>query len=107
MGMVACGRHGHQTGPLACGHIGDDAHGIPGSTRVPPQSVLRLDLDVMEDGSDLLEHSFCRACAEKYGLANLKTIPHDIWGSDDRFPYVAPVCELCFSDWSRGPPATE
>jgi len=99
MGMVSCERHGGQTGPLVCEHIGRVAHGIAGSAKVPVDSILRLELDVLEDGTELLEHYFCRECVDKHGLATMKTIPHDLWGSQDRFPYVGPVCGKCFSAW--------
>jgi hypothetical protein len=99
MGMVLCKRHGGQTGPLVCEHIGRDAHGIADSAKVPADSSLRLELDLLEDGTELLEHFFCRECVNTHGLSTMKTIPHDLWGSQDKFPFVAPVCGKCFSEW--------
>ena len=94
-----CGRHGGQTGPMVCEHIGRDAHRMAGSMKVPADSVLRLYLDVLEDGAEQLEHFFCPECASRYGLTSMKRIPHEVWDSKDRFPDVAPVCRECFREW--------
>jgi hypothetical protein len=99
MGIVLCERHGRQTGPFVCGHIGGDAHGVAGSENVSPDSVLRLELDLLEDGGWLFETFVCRACAGKYGLANAKTIPADMIEDEERFPVVAPACEKCLAAW--------
>jgi hypothetical protein len=55
--------------------------------------------DLRGNGLELLEHVLCSGCADQFGLTPGSPISDEIWASDERFPYVCPICEKCLTEW--------
>jgi hypothetical protein len=95
VGLVACEKHGPHSGPLCCDHVREAVYGSG-----PVIAFENHRFDVLEDGSELLDHMLCSGCAAKFGLSAAEFISHEVWGNQERFPYVCPVCEKCFEEWT-------
>jgi hypothetical protein len=96
LGAVTCKAHGTHPGPLCCHHVRE---AVESAAALIPFQVYGA--DIYGDGTELLEHILCTACASSLGLSSAnEMIPEDVWGKPDRFPDVSPVCQRCFAEWS-------
>jgi hypothetical protein len=97
MGAVACERHGTHPGLLSCDHVHEAV-----SNSIPLASLDIYRVDLLDDGTQLIDHMLCGKCAAQFGLAPSEPIPSASWEDDRKFPYVCPVCAACFLEWRNG-----
>jgi hypothetical protein len=96
MGLVRCSRHGDQIGPLTCDHIHSEHHAIPDEI----EAFVQFQIDLVDDGSVLLDAALCANCAKTVPVSSGETVSGR--RSEERdFPYVAPICGLCFAELRR------
>lgn len=96
MGAVKCSRHGtNVAGPFCCDHVRKAAaYAMP----MIPFGIYRV--DVLDDGDMIVGNMLCHECASRFGLSIDAVVSGEVWGDDDRFPYVCPACAQCFKEWS-------
>jgi hypothetical protein len=95
MGLVRCNRHGDQTGPLTCDHIGAAVR----SSFDPVEPPVDFSVDLIDDRSVLLDVLLCEPCAQRVPASRLAVIGGRRFEQAD-FPYVAPICGLCLKEWA-------
>lgn len=97
MGAVKCEKHGtHVAGPFCCDHV---RKAVSYSMPLIPFGIYRG--DVLGDGTMIVGHWLCTECASKFDLLLDEVVTEEVWGNDERFPYVCPVCAQCFKEWVR------
>ena len=97
MGLVRCGEHGNQSGPLVCQHIRSALSHEP----VPPGGrVVEGIADALGDGEVISMIALCDACAARIGVSASETVPWSCLEGAD-FADVAPCCQRCYDEWRR------
>ncbi len=97
--MIICKYHGKTGISLCCRHIENSI--LDTSIAV---TIIKFQIDILDDGSELLPHYICKVCAENYGLNNQKVLPSSYFGAKDKsiFPITVPVCIRCLKALIEG-----
>ena len=96
MGAVACEKHGTHPGVLGCDHVRLAAQ-VSGEA----VSFDVYGCDVLGDGTAILKHLVCAACADQFGLSPSELIAEETCSDEERFPYVCPTCVHCLAQWTE------
>src|SRR3954462_924814 len=94
MGAERCHIHGVQIGHLCCGHVAAE---IKGQTRLSASSSVNAEIDMLDDGSELLGICICQPCAAQFNISPNARLPSATL--DNGIPYVAPTCGRCYAAW--------
>jgi hypothetical protein len=94
MGAEQCHIHGVQVGHLCCDHV---AAGIKGDAALSASSSVIAEIDMLDDGSELLEICICQPCAAQFNISPNARLPGAAF--DNGIPYVAPTCCRCYTAW--------
>jgi Arc/MetJ-type ribon-helix-helix transcriptional regulator len=94
---VECREHGRQNGALACQHVSD---AVWRKTRAPVKYRKVLQ-DFMGDGTELLPSLLCAKCIEAFGIDPDKILPVEEGEDSKNFPYVAPICAQCLTEYQK------
>jgi hypothetical protein len=95
VGAVRCSKHGtNVAGPFCCDHVRKAVYAMA----TIPYAIYRV--DVLDDGDMIVGNMVCEECASKFGLSVDVVVSGEVWGENDRYPYVCPECAQCFKDWS-------
>ncbi len=98
MGIMLCSKHGKQQGPMCCRHVLDAAMARPSAPASRP-SLIRFDVDLLNDGGELLDFVICQDCADDYGLSAKMVLPWEYFDKD-KLPWTAPVCARCLAEFT-------
>src|SRR5262245_21060192 len=95
MGAEQCQIHGVQVGHLCCRHV---SAGIKGGSTLSAHSAVNAEIDMLDDGSELLAICICQPCAAQFNISANARLPSAAF-DETGIPYVAPTCGLCFMVW--------
>ncbi len=93
MGKVICTKHGGIMGVLSCEHV--ERGTIQPLQRI---SFAKYRIDVLGDGTELLDTLICVSCATRFQLSPSEIVPAEVFENENRFPYVAPSCPTCIAE---------
>ena len=99
MGAEQCQVHGVQVGQLCCPHVNS---AVRGSLEVPRDAAVSANIDMMDDGSDLLLIVMCQSCAARFNIRVNANLPGEVLDRAGLIPDVAPTCGICFAAWRNG-----
>jgi hypothetical protein len=105
MGLVVCDTHGPQQGPLCCQHVLDGSYGRTSSqvTAADPRRVAFLRIDLLDDGSEMVDVVVCQECALRFGRVTGEILAGRHFGDENALPWVCPVCTPCLERWTGHP----
>ena len=104
MGLVRCEEHGEQQGPLCCQHVLDGSYGQgPSPPKTDPGALAALRIDLLDDGSEMLDIVICRECAVRFGRSNGEVLASNYFGDDQALPWICPTCKPCLERWTGHP----
>lgn len=108
MGMHDCPEHGWQDGEMTCSHVSVAVYAQALETAGTPRPpVLRVQVDLVDDGSYMLDTFVCGECADKYSLPNDTPVTGAHWESETKFPKLELVCSACLGRWLGYFPGTK
>lgn len=92
MGIILCKHHGKTGISLCCEHLNNSIN-----NKSIVASIIKIQIDVLDDSTELLPHYICGYCAKEYGFSNYQILPGDYFGckDDNLFPVTVPVCGSC------------
>lgn len=104
MGRVLCDRHGGQQGPLSCQHVLDGSDGVESPVAsADPHAVVFLRVDLLDDGSEMLDVALCRECATRFARETGEVLAGRYFGDEGALPWICPVCNPCLERWTGHP----
>jgi hypothetical protein len=96
MGVVICKEHGRQEGSLGCDHV---LSAVRNNVH-PKPTLIHFSVDLLNDGTTVLQHSVCSACAEQFHLVEGTRLTGEEWEEPGRLPRLDLLCRRCL-DWAQ------